>query len=369
METEEYRSRYEVYLYGICALFPGKLNGRILSADYLGSYIEYFPLFTDENQVKALKEYEARKMFKVEFLETRKSRESSALDALEKLNTDSLIDDKHRYKFRITDIDQNKFKANLVEYLQKFSEDKLTIKSLPVKPEAPEVLKRRLHAFIEKTHRKRPKVTLYDIWPNEGDRNVLLNPFWELILSSELIFHEIKIYDIGEFPVLDKKVGSGSESLPYTEVENRKKAPPSKPEPPNTSANIVASRAVSDEELQTVTVGMSTSGTIYAELPNGVKRQIKTVRRDSSHYNFMNYMLGHQKQDISRGDINTNVDGCEAKKNMTDLAMHCGFTKDLLALKPLYFGGTTETNARFKATTGLNPVQVELLMKRKAISA
>lgn len=368
IETEEYRSRHEVYLYGICALFPEKLNGRILSAEYLGSYIESFPLFTEENQIKALKEYEAQKMFKVEFLETRKSRGSSALDALEKLNPDSLIDDKHRYKFRITDIDQNKFKANLVDYLRKFCEDKLTIKSIPVKPESPEVLNGRLHAFMEKARRKRPKVTLYDIWPNENDRNVLLNPFWELIFSSELVFDDIKILDIGQSPLLANKLISGkSESLTYAEVESRKKSQTAMPESPNISANIVAPRAVSDEVLQTVTVDMSTSGTIYAAIGNE-KRLIKKVRRDTAPYNFFEHMLGHQKKDITRTNIQTKVEGCARKKDMTMLALQCGFTKELLPLKSLYFEGTTEIIARFKASADLNNSQIELLRQRELIS-
>jgi hypothetical protein len=220
MNMEQFWPREKVYLYGTCAIFPEKINGRILGADQLGGYIEHFPLFTDDNQVKALKEYETRKMFKVEFLETRMSRELSALDALEKLNPYSLIDDKHKYKFRITNVDREKFKTDLIKYLKRFSEDELTNKFLPIKPEPPEVLMGRLHAFAEKARRKRPKVTLYDIWPNANDRNVLLNPFWEIIFSSELIFDDAKIIDIGQSPMLAKKVSARkSESLPFAEIE------------------------------------------------------------------------------------------------------------------------------------------------------
>jgi hypothetical protein len=219
-KVNEYWPQSKVYLYGTCALFPRKLSGEILSAEYLGSFIEHFPLFTDENQVKALKEYETRKMFKVEFLETRMSSEFSALDALEKLNPNSLTDDKNKYKFRITDIDQDKFKTKLVEYLKEFSDDTLTIKSLPVKPDSPDVLRGLLREFAIKAHRKRPKLTLYDIWPNMNDRNVLLNPFWEIIFASELIFDDAKIIDIGQSPILAKKKDSiKSESLPYAELE------------------------------------------------------------------------------------------------------------------------------------------------------
>ena len=198
-----------------------------------------------------------------------------------------------------------------------------------------------------------------------GGRNLSLPKFWELILSLDFVSHEIEL--TGNIGYDKSEIAPGIRSTvdaPYAEfviVSNDLK-------------RLVASRVADTPAVQSTTdtevvkIAMTAKGEIYADL-NDTKYLIKKLRRDSAAYNFMNYMLGHQNQDIPRGDIQTKVDGCAAKKDITELARLCGFTKDLLSLKAAYFGGTTKLRAHFKADARLSTQQVDVLVTLKRLIA
>lgn len=207
-------------------------------------------------------------------------------------------------------------------------------------------------------------------------RGAGLPKFWELILSLDFISHEIELAN--NIGYENREIAAGLRSTvkaPYAEFtivsEDLKRAVAQIAEPaaPTTLSNIVATQPIGERteaEWQSVTVAMTVEGAIYAKLGDE-KFLIKKVRRDSAPYNFFDYMLGHQNQDIPRGIIQTKVEGCAGKKDMTMLASRCGFTKELLQLKAVYFGGTTKTVARFKASVNLSPSQMALLIKRQKV--
>ena len=88
---------------------------------------------------------------------------------------------------------------------------------------------------------------------------------------------------------------------------------------------------------------------------------MKKFRTDSAPYNFINYTLAHPDTDINRAVIQTEVEGCAQKQDMTELVRHCGFTAELLALKEVFFAGTTEKKVHFMSRALLSTEQVALV--------
>jgi len=201
--------------------------------------------------------------------------------------------------------------------------------------------------------------------------------FWELVLSMDFVSHEIEL--VNNIGYDDREIAAGIRSTieaPYAEFmivgKDLKRAVAAQAEPaapalpaPTKIVRVQQGGAPAEQSVKprNVTVSITVEGAIYADFGNE-KRLIKRARRDSAAYNFMNYMLGHQKQDVPRRVIQTTVDGCTGKKDMTELAKQCGFSTDLHPLKAVYFGGTTKTNVRFTATANLTAQQVKLLMQR-----
>lgn len=220
LKPEEYWPERKVYLYGTCALFPENISDKVLSADEMDVYVERGIWFDDEpnnNQENALKKYETKGMLKVEVLE----------------------DD----KFKITNINQEKFKAELVEYLEKFRYDEL-VADPSIMPEPHDVLKDRLRMRMDNVQRPQPLINLLNIWPEWSSWSNRLYPFWEIIFSSELLPpYDWRVRNIGYKSVGESTFSTKDVSLPFATIEALATTQPAKPEP---ATGVVRLDAISD---------------------------------------------------------------------------------------------------------------------------
>lgn len=267
--------------------------------------------------------------------------------------------EKENSLFKITIVDTKKAKKDLKDYLKHWQLNGLHALSATKPPDASRQREMLLSAIIRDylEHKDVQRITLEDVY-GSSDKYTYRPPFWELVLSYQLLDKKVKIvsmdygrrddglYDDGSQPAIDIKI-----------VDNE-------------LASIVEQRAAlllrspMEKESKSSALTMTTEGIVYVNFANK-KYLIKKVRRDSAPYNFLDYMLGHQNQDISRGVIQTKVEGCAGKNDMTMLASRCGFTKELLPLKAVYFGGTTKTIAHFRATAELTAHHISLLVSRE----
>jgi hypothetical protein len=258
---------------------------------------------------------------------------------------------------------------NLIAYLEKYQQDLLTtgtVQGLPSFAAQRAIIVAAMRKKYAEVHGYHQTIAV------SSDE---VPKFWELIFSLDFVSHEIKLANnVGyRSRVLAPGIRS-TRKVPYAEFviigDNLKKAVAlkSEPAPPVVEDGVIPAPLAADEGIQTVTVNLTVEGIFYAEIGNE-KYVIKKVRRDGAIYNFINYVLVHQQRDISRTTIETEVQGCSGKKNMTELAKLCGFTNELFPLKAIFFGGTTKTKVLFKASANLNRDEVELLMKREKLIA
>lgn len=83
---------------------------------------------------------------------------------------------------------------------------------------------------------------------------------------------------------------------------------------------------------------------IVAMFPSGESVHIKKLRTDQGTYNFMQYLFTHQNKDIPLSVIQTEVEGCKSRIDLTELVRNCGFDK---TLKSYFFPGTTKRKVHF----------------------
>jgi hypothetical protein len=83
---------------------------------------------------------------------------------------------------------------------------------------------------------------------------------------------------------------------------------------------------------------------IYLRFSDGTKALVKRLRTDQAPAYFMRYMLVHPNTVIKKAVIQTDVEMCAQKNDMTELVRQCGFDKNL---KPYFFSGTTKDKVHF----------------------
>jgi hypothetical protein len=83
---------------------------------------------------------------------------------------------------------------------------------------------------------------------------------------------------------------------------------------------------------------------IYLQFSDGTKALVKRLRTDQAPAFFMKYMLVHPNTTINKTVIQTDVEMCSQKQDMTELVRQCGFDRDL---KPYFFSGTTRNKVHF----------------------
>jgi len=71
---------------------------------------------------------------------------------------------------------------------------------------------------------------------------------------------------------------------------------------------------------------------------------LKTLRTDQAPFFFLKYLMMHPDQVIPKAVIQTEVEMCAQKNDMTELVRQCGFSK---GLKGYFFNGTTKEKVKF----------------------
>jgi hypothetical protein len=290
----------------------------------------------------------------------------------EMLKGEAMYDAEQFLQLNLTKVNRQKILLELIDYLTEYEHDKLTT-GRKLKPEQFVNQQERLLLAIRKKypdHGYHPTIDLMDIWQDSKDHDPLLAPFWELIFAEHFRTGFIAIKNIGYEGTYAAPGRAGELPMPFVEL--------------TVVPGTLFQRAIEPPKLQKVppaatplpmaappiaTVNMDKKGLVYASLAGGEKRLIKKLRVESAPYNFMNHVLGHQNKDIARSDIQTKVEGCETKLDMTELVRRCGFTGELVPLKSVFFGGTTKKNVCFKAAGNLTQSQLELLLMRQEVTA
>jgi hypothetical protein len=329
-----YWPQHKVFFVATLALFPERLNGHEVNQLF------YRPFFAGDDP---------------QFIE---------IELADYQKAGYLKYEKPKSLFKITAIDTEKAKKDLLGYLGQWQRDELVALSANKPPDAVRQKELLLASIVRDyaNHKNEHRISLENIY-GKPSGYAYKPPFWELVLSYQLLDKKIEItymdydrrddglYDDNSQPTAEFKIiDTGLLSSVKQQTSFIKPLAP----------------VASDSKPRRATIGMTVDGLVYAEFTKE-KHHVKKLRRDSAPYNFMSHMLGHQNQDIPRGVVQTKVDGCASKNDMTELAKQCGFTQDLHPLKSVYFGGTTEVMARFKATADLTPTQVRPLLKRKIV--
>jgi len=335
MEIETYWPQEKLLFIATCALFPDRILDNPLQPDPLSSILS-----VPDEQLEKLNEYASEKM--LEFV----------------IGQDNI----GSTQYSIKKVDQSKFHEMMINYLEKFRNDELLAKPSE-KPEQYKELQGKLYQYLLHSNRLKPIVNPYNIWPDwyKGYGNI--RPFWEIVLSSsELSPKTTRTINIG-----------------YQEVETTGFGE----NPPASFAEI----EIIDNKLLTVALEINPSsnqvskhGTftsqviidiedkvLYALIDRGKKKiPIKRFRTDSPLFNFMHYLKINHDKDIVRGIIQTKVEGCASKKDMTEVVRRCGFTRDLEPLKEVFFPGTTNEKVHFRPTYNLKRHQIDLLINHIA---
>lgn len=83
---------------------------------------------------------------------------------------------------------------------------------------------------------------------------------------------------------------------------------------------------------------------VVLEFNDGAYGILKTLRTDQAPFFFLKYMIMHADQIIPKTVIQTDVEMCGRKSDMTELVRQCGISKNL---KKHFFQGTTKDKVMF----------------------
>lgn len=169
MKPETYWPKDKLYFYATCALFPGKLLNTPLSSQQFKAYIPYY--WSVDEQIKALEHLKQGGL--LEFIVSR-------------------IDD-NSAEYSITQIDSGEFISILKEYLVQYRNDELigdTGHTFAANND-------QLMKYLNSSTREEPIVNPMNIWSDWTSFNSHLFPFWEVVLSFQLIEEKGGIVALG----------------------------------------------------------------------------------------------------------------------------------------------------------------------------
>ena len=282
-DVEQYWPQHKVFFLATLVLFPDKLTVRALDPWFFRPYFN----FTSDSNFGSGRHKDPSLDWVIIMLDDYQNK-----GYIKYNKADSL--------YKITEIDTKKATKDLVQYLKKWQHNKLL--SLPAfkPPDTAHQQALLLDAVVRAyaNYQNEPRITLEDVYGKHGDY-AYEPPFWELVLSYQLLDNRVKIkymdygrrtdglYDDNAQPLVDFKI-TDKELVSLVEQRVAQKATPL---PPTAPASIVVAQPMvgaNDAELQSVTVAMTVAGVIYAKLGDE-KRLIKRVRPDSAPYNFFDY--------------------------------------------------------------------------------
>lgn len=322
MKMKQYWPQHKIFFIATLALFPDKLKGHDVNQWF------YKPYFISKNP---------------DFVE---------LELNEYQKAGYITYEKPSVLYKISDINTLKATTDLTEYLKEWQSNELL--SLPAnKPPDAAYQQSLLQNAIVKAHsnnQKEPRITLQDVYGEPGSYTYV-PPFWELVLSSQLLDKKVKIqymdYDrredglyedsvepVVDLQIVDKKLKQSAMSYTILPATNAKTT--------THSARIV----------------LSEDGLVQIMLDDGINYPVKKLRYDGAPYNFLRHILDNPGRSIDITEIHDKVKGCKAKKDMTEVVRQCGFDE---TLKVGFFTGTAKEKVRLKQHIILSAAQLDLL--------
>lgn len=331
-----YWHQQEVFLMGTFSLFPEKLTKVPITLHKEG---HYFNCKTEDELVRQL--HKLKKAGYIEFIEV------PLLVAYSGDEPDP--DDESNFRsprgFLITSVNTDKVTKDLTKYLENWRNDRL-LTSTAHKPDDYYHQHERFLSALRRIYKTQsmPRITGLDVY---GDPTSSFYdyqpPFWEVVLAPYFVDGQYKIrqmdYDLANRgqPFIDIKITD-------KDLKNSlEKIQPVKP------------TAVEWAELKLK------DNIVHIRLDSGVRYALKKFRIDSAPLNFIKYVLVRPDTYINRAVIQTDVEGCKQKENMTELVRQCGFTTTLLPLKEVFFAGTTEKKVRFTSRVPLTTNHLNLI--------
>jgi hypothetical protein len=335
MSKKRYLPQHRVFFIATLALFPEKLNGYAVNPWF------YKPYFISEEL----------EIIKIELEDYKNA------GYLKYKDSDGL--------YEISDIDSHKALADLTEYLEKWKNKQLTIDSADMPPDVTYQKELLLNAVIKaySDHYSEPRITLEKIY-GSPDSYAYDPPYWELVLSYQLLDKKVEIKDLGydrhidglyddnpqpyvEYKITDKKL------IGLIEQRITQKA---KPEPPTVPASIVTTApesAAIKREGRVVKDGRF----IYIMIIDDKSYLIKRLDKGGTYDRFMDYVLDEDNADIdiSLKEIQAQK-GLGAAENLGFLARYSGFVKPF---KKAFFTTSGKEKIHFQRNALLDNGQIE----------
>jgi hypothetical protein len=328
-----YWPQHKVFFVATLALFPERLKGHEVNQLF------YQPFFAGDDP----------QFIEVELADYRKA--------------GYLEYEKPKSLFKITDVDTEKAKKDLLEYLGQWQRNELIALSANKPPDAARQKELLLAAIIHDhaNHKNGHRITLADVYGKQVDYRYK-PPFWELILSYQLLDKKIKttymdydrredgLYDDGGQPTVDFKI-IDKELLNLIEQQAV--------EPPRLQKAINSEHATKDApQTHRADIGIANDRSIFAKLDGKDYRISRSLRANMPPHSFINHVMSHPRTHIGRADIKI----ATGSSDITELVRACGFDR---RLKMVFFPGTTEQSVYFNPSSILDTSQQKLLATHK----
>jgi len=342
MKIEIYKTQREVFILGVLALFPEKLEGHIFSADCGGIYKYLFTSRSNDHLFEELMEYQEKGYFRFE----------------EKTDVELGIDCMGRctivpFGYHISGVNSQKATDDLIEYLKKWELGDLTTGEA-TKPadflHQQDIFFSALAGAYGKN--KKPIIKWSDLYGEVFSyRDHTLPPFWELLFWNQLVDSRLAITKM-DYGKAKSKENHKLYKQPFAELIIKDQAllqrvtqalDPEKPVDYN-------ARVLMEGRLVCVEIRGDKTYTI-AKLDDG-----------GSLYLFMQYLLSSDNfnMDLKIEDIR-GIKGCASLKTLTEPVRYCGFNK---VLKSAFFPVMKKDRIHFKNTALLDTMQINALKKQ-----
>lgn len=254
MNMDIYWPQQKVFLLGILSLFPEKLTRSPIT---LGEYWYYFSSKTDDELVQQLCTY--KRAGYLEFKEV----------PLLVIGTEPDIDSESYSEprgFLITSINAQKATDDLMEYLENWSNDKLSTNTA-YKPDDHRYQYKRLFAALKRVYKRHaiPHINIVDMYGDKTHHYNYEPPFWETVLSPHLVIGQYRIRQ------MDYDLNNGGQ--PFVDIE-----------------------IISEELQRHIELQANNSPPISDEEPKELKHRGLRIKRDGSiDYNGTNVQLTGQE--------------------------------------------------------------------------
>ncbi len=393
-----YWPQHKVYLYGRVAILPRLLEGQDFDRVAIA---HYFPSTSVSELIDSLRIYEKNGYFQVEirlgidYLKQERAdfvmasradpvystpRNPPNIDAIRPKvvnqlpltaeETRSLIKllprvsiDKY-LRFRLADVNRQKFTGELITYLKKYQQGDLTTDT-DIDPTNYNGRQHKLFSAAARDYAKHgysPIIKASDIQPDEPEPDA----FWELILTHQLVDNNIELVTMG----YNDRAESVAPGLSFhhqgaiafakfritsTHFQQIVSPLPKSLKPAHNSGVVNIQPAKTIEARATLKFD---GNAIVIVLDSGEKIPLKTYRSGGALHEFMKHVINRPDKEIPRAVIQTEVEGCVTKQDMTELVRDCGFNR---MLKIKFFPGTTANKVHFKSEALFSDTELQAL--------